>query len=82
MQSATGALARHIVATDFGDLPTEVVREAKRRIADVVAAGLSGSTTPVGARIKKFAQKNAHAGTADDLKLSSCCNDLRRDGCG
>ncbi len=64
MQSATGALARHIVATNFGDLPTEVAREAKRRIADVVAAGLSGSTTPVGARIKKFAQKNAHAGTA------------------
>ena len=64
MQTATGALARHIVATNFEDLPPEVVREAKRRIADVIAAGLSGSTTPVGARIIKFAQKNAHAGTA------------------
>ena len=64
MQTATGALARHIVATNFEDLPPEVVREAKRRIADVIAAGLSGSTRPVGARIIKFAQKNAHAGTA------------------
>lgn len=64
MQTATGALARHVVTTNFGDLSPEVVREAKRRIADVIAAGLSGSTTPVGARIKKFAQKNAQAGAA------------------
>ena len=40
MKTATGALARHIVTTHFGDLSPEVVREAKRRIADVIAAGL------------------------------------------
>lgn len=64
MQTATAALGQHIVTTSFEDLPPEVVCEAKRRIADVIAAGLSGSTTPVGARIKKFAQKNSQAGTA------------------
>ena len=64
MQSATGALARHIVSTDFEDLPPLVVFEAKRRIADVIGAGLSGSTTPVGIRIKEFARCNAQAGTA------------------
>lgn len=64
MQTATGALAQHIVATNFGDLAPEVVHEAKRRIADVIAAGLSGSKTPVGARIRQFAQKNSRAGTA------------------
>ena len=64
METATDALARHIVTTDFADLPPEVVHEAKRRVADVIGAGLSGSTTPVGERIGLFAQKNAHPGSA------------------
>jgi 2-methylcitrate dehydratase PrpD len=55
MQSATGALAKLIVGTRFEDLPPDVVWEAKRRIADVVGAGLAGSRTPVGARITEFA---------------------------
>ena len=48
IQTATGALARHIAQTRFQDLSPQVVWEAKRRIADVIGAGLSGSTTPVG----------------------------------
>ena len=52
MQAATGALAAHVVGTGFADLPPAVVWEAKRRIADVVAAGLAGSTTPVGAQVE------------------------------
>ena len=64
MQTATRALARHIVKTDFDDLPGDVVREAKRRIADVIGAGLSGSTTPVGTRAKDFATANGRAGAA------------------
>lgn len=64
METGTDALARHIVTTNFADLPKEVVHEAKRRIADVIGAGLSGSTTAVGERIKRFAQKNAQAGSA------------------
>ena len=64
METGTDALARHVVSTAFADLPSEVVHEAKRRIADVIGAGLSGSTTPVGERIRKFAQKNTQAGTA------------------
>ena len=64
MQTATGELARHIVTTRFGNLSPEVVLDAKRRVADLIAASLSGSTTPVRRRIKSFAQKNARAGTA------------------
>ncbi|MFH1603583.1 MAG: MmgE/PrpD family protein, partial [Pseudomonadota bacterium] len=64
METGTDALARHVVSTNFADLPPEVVHEAKRRIADVIGAGLSGSTTPVGERIRRFAQKNAQPGTA------------------
>lgn len=55
MQTATGALAELIVETRFEDLPPEVVWEAKRRIADVVGAGLAGSRTSVGTRITEFA---------------------------
>ncbi len=55
MQIATGALAELIVRTRFEDLPSEVVWEAKRRIADVVGAGLAGARTSVGTRITEFA---------------------------
>lgn len=55
MQKAAGALAELIVRTRFEDLPPEVVWEAKRRIADVVGAGLAGSRTDVGSRITAFA---------------------------
>jgi 2-methylcitrate dehydratase PrpD len=64
LQTATGALARHTVCTEFAVLSRDVVWEAKRRIADVIAAGLSGSTTAVGARIAKFAGENGKAGKA------------------
>lgn len=64
MRTASGELARHIVAANFRDLPAEVVLDAKRRVADVIAAGLSGSTTPVGTRIRAFAQKNGQSGKA------------------
>lgn len=55
MQTATAALAELIANTSFEDLPSEVVWEAKRRIADVVGAGLAGSRTFVGTRITEFA---------------------------
>lgn len=55
MQTATAALAELIVGTRFEDLPSDVVWEAKRRIADVVGAGLAGSRTSVGTRITAFA---------------------------
>lgn len=55
MQTAAGALAELIIRTRFEDLPSEVVWEAKRRIADVVGAGLAGSRTSVGTRITELA---------------------------
>lgn len=64
MKSATRALAKHIVNTGFDSLPGDVVREAKRRVADVIAAGLSGSTTPVGKRARDFAAANGRDGKA------------------
>lgn len=62
MQTATAALAEIIVGTRFEDLPSEVVWEAKRRIADVVGAGLAGSRTSVGARITEFASGMGKSG--------------------
>lgn len=66
MQKATAALAELVVQTRFEDLPPEVVWEAKRRIADVVGAGLAGSRTSVGARITEFA---AGAGRSGDCLI-------------
>ena len=54
MDSAVAALARFVVGTTYAQLAPAVIREAKRRIADVVGAGLAGSTTPVGKRIAEF----------------------------
>ncbi len=62
MQTATGALAELIVRTTFDSLPSTVVWEAKRRIADVVGAGLAGSQTPVGKRIAEFASGPGKSG--------------------
>jgi 2-methylcitrate dehydratase PrpD len=62
MQTATGALAELIAATRFEDLPSEVAWEAKRRIADVIGAGLAGSRTPVGERITEFAAGTGKSG--------------------
>ncbi len=55
MRTAVTALAELIARTRFEDLPSEVVWEAKRRIADVVGAGLAGSKASVGSRITEFA---------------------------
>lgn len=62
MQTATAALAELIVKTRFEDLPSEVVWEAKRRIADVIGAGLAGSITSVGTRITEFATDMGNSG--------------------
>lgn len=64
MDSVVAALAQLVVGTTFDQLPPQVVREAKRRIADVVGAGLAGSTTPVGQRIASFAAATDKAGQA------------------
>jgi 2-methylcitrate dehydratase PrpD len=66
MQKATAALADLIVQTRFEDLPPEVVWEAKRRIADVIGAGLAGSRTSVGTRITGFA---AGMGKSDECVI-------------
>ena len=62
--SAASLLAGLVARTTFDDLPADVVWEAKRRIADVIGAGLSGSATPVGQRIKQFVGSNGPVGRA------------------
>lgn len=63
MLTASGNLARFICNTKFEDLPSEVVREAKLRIADVIGIGLSGSNTET-ERIEAFCTKKGGAGKA------------------
>ncbi|GHV57484.1 2-methylcitrate dehydratase [Deltaproteobacteria bacterium] len=63
MPSATQLLGTYIADTNFDRLPAEVIREAKRRIADVIGIGLSGSRTPA-AGIEKFCLAHGGPGAA------------------
>lgn len=63
-RTAANTLARHIVQTRFENLAPEVVWEAKRRIADVVAAGLSGSVSAVGTGMRSFVAKHGKTGAS------------------
>ena len=62
--TAAGALGEFVGGTSFDQLPPDTIWEAKRRVADVVAAGLSGSTTSVGKRITDFVARRAGSGCA------------------
>lgn len=54
MIEVTRKLAELVANTKYSDLPQDVIDEAKRRIADVIGAGLSGSITPMGQQIGKY----------------------------
>lgn len=60
--AATTCLARYAANTRFEDLTPDLVREAKRRTADVLAIGLSGSTTASGKGMRAFAHEVSPAG--------------------
>jgi len=62
--AATKCLARYTANTRFEDLTPDLVREAKRRTADVLAIGLSGSTTASGKGMRAFAHEVSPAGGA------------------
>jgi len=62
--AATKCLARYAANTRFEDLTPDLVREAKRRTADVLAIGLSGSTTASGKGMRAFAHEVSPAGGA------------------
>jgi 2-methylcitrate dehydratase PrpD len=64
MKTVNQALAELITRTSFKDLPAEVVHEAKRRIADVIGAGLSGSSSATGNRIGEFSSAQGKSGKA------------------
>jgi 2-methylcitrate dehydratase PrpD len=61
---ATESLARYVAATRYENLSPELLREAKRRTADVLAIGLSGSTTSSGRGMRAFAREVSPAGGA------------------
>ena len=55
MQKAvTKSLGAYIAKTKYEDLSKELIREAKRRVADVMAIGLSGATTSTGTAMRNF----------------------------
>jgi len=60
MVDLTIELANFIAETKYSNLPSNVVEEAKRHIADLIAIGLSGSKTKVGKDIVNFVDKNYH----------------------
>jgi 2-methylcitrate dehydratase PrpD len=62
--AATQILARYVANTRFEDLSKEVLWEAKRRTADVLAIGLSGSTTASGKGMRVFANEVSRTGAA------------------
>lgn len=64
MENATLKLAELVSKTSLSDFSPEVIKEAKRRIADVIGIGLSGSTTEVAGKIGEFSVKRGGPGKA------------------
>jgi 2-methylcitrate dehydratase PrpD len=62
--TATKLLARYVAHTRYENLSKELLWEAKRRTADVLAIGLSGSTTSSGKGMRAFAREVSPAGGA------------------
>lgn len=53
----TLSLAQYIANTRYENLSSDLVREAKRHLADVLACGLSGATTPSGKAMRVFSNE-------------------------
>jgi 2-methylcitrate dehydratase PrpD len=62
--AVTKSLAKYVARTHYGNLSEELVWEAKRRTADVLAIGLSGSTTSSGKAVRAFARDASPEGEA------------------
>jgi 2-methylcitrate dehydratase PrpD len=62
--AATKSLARYVARMRYEDLSKELIKEAKRRTADVLAIGLSGSMTPSGQGMRSFTREVCPAGGA------------------
>src|SRR5512147_723058 len=62
--AVTKSLARYVATTRYENLSNELLWEARRRTADVLAIGLSGSTTPSGKGMRAFAREVSPAGRA------------------
>ncbi|MBI2906622.1 MAG: MmgE/PrpD family protein [Chloroflexi bacterium] len=54
LEHPTRALARFVVEMKYDDLPSPVIREAKRLILDVVGNAMAGSVTEIGAIALKY----------------------------
>jgi 2-methylcitrate dehydratase PrpD len=63
-QEVTKSLAKYVAGTRYEDLSKELIAEAKRRTADVLAIGLSGSTTASGRGMRSFARAVSPTGGA------------------
>lgn len=63
-RESTKALAEYVAGTRYENLSEDLLVEAKRRTADVLAIGLSGSTTSSGKAMRAFAREVSHKGEA------------------
>lgn len=63
ISTASKALGKYIAETKYDALPPDVISEAKKRIADVIGIGLSGSGTQV-RRIEKFCTAHGKQGSS------------------
>ncbi|MDI7259098.1 MAG: MmgE/PrpD family protein [Thermodesulfobacteriota bacterium] len=62
--ASTKSLARYVANTRYENLSKELLWEAKRRTADVLSIGLSGSTTTSGRAMRAFAREVSPTGKA------------------
>jgi 2-methylcitrate dehydratase PrpD len=60
--AVTRTLAKYVANTRYEDLSPELIWEAKRRTADVLGIGLSGSTTSSGSGMRSFAREVSRTG--------------------
>ena len=72
--AATQSLARYVANTRYENLSKELIWEAKRRTADVLSIGLSGSTTTSGRAMRAFARE---VSPADKARLWGSGNTVR-----
>jgi len=56
-ESVTKSLGAYVAKTRYEILSKDVIREAKRRIADVLAIGLSGAITSTGRAMRNFSEQ-------------------------
>ncbi|MDH5363927.1 MAG: MmgE/PrpD family protein [Dehalococcoidia bacterium] len=75
MSTVSENIAKWVKATNYSDIPQEVVNVAKRSILDFIGVALAGSTQPAAQIVKKYLSevKGVEESTAIGLGIKTSC---------